>query len=210
MHIPTIYKENIESHQEYVDLSDDKLHHLIKVLRIANNSPVKISTGEGTLYIGTMEKNKIKITSKETHERNNKVNIFIPVMKNKDRFRFMIEKLTELNTNSITIGKTEYSQKVNIKKEKINSWVISSIEQSGTPFIPKIDIVERLDFNFFNHALDIKGKEISTNINQKNIAIGPEGGWSEAELSKFSYTSNINEFTFRTETAAIVAVSLMV
>ena len=28
-------------------------------------------------------KNKIKITSKETHERNNKVNIFIPVMKNK-------------------------------------------------------------------------------------------------------------------------------
>ena len=51
MHIPTIYKENIESHQEYVDLSDDKLHHLIKVLRIANNSPVKISTGEGTLYI---------------------------------------------------------------------------------------------------------------------------------------------------------------
>ena len=178
MHIPTIYKENIESHQEYVDLSDDKLHHLIKVLRIENNSPVKISNGEGTLFIGTMEKNKIKITSKETHERNNKVNIFIPVMKNKDRFRFMIEKLTELNTNSITIGKTEYSQKVN--------------------------------FNFFNHALDIKGKEISTNINQKNIAIGPEGGWSEAELSKFSYTSNINEFTFRTETAAIVAVSLMV
>ena len=51
MHIPTIYKENIESHQEYVDLSDDKLHHLIKVLRIANNSPVKISTGEGTLYL---------------------------------------------------------------------------------------------------------------------------------------------------------------
>ena len=107
-------------------------------------------------------------------------------MKNKDRFRFMIEKLTELNTNSITIGKTEYSQKVNIKKEKINSWIISSVEQSGTPFIPKIDIVERLDFNFFNHALDIKGKEISTNINQKNIAIGPEGGWSEAELSKLT------------------------
>ena len=44
MHTPTIYKENIESHPEYVDLSDDKLHHLIKVLRIANNSPVKIST----------------------------------------------------------------------------------------------------------------------------------------------------------------------
>ncbi len=210
MHTPTIYKEKIESHPEYVDLSDDKLHHLINVLRIGNNSPVKISNGEGTLYIGTIEKNKIKITAKELHERKNKVNIFIPVMKNKDRFRFMIEKLTELNTNSITIGNTQYSQKANIKKDKISSWVISSVEQSGTPFIPKIDIVEKLDFNFFNHALDIKGKEISKNLNQKNIAIGPEGGWSEAELSKFSDTSNINEFTFRTETSAIVAVSLMV
>ena len=51
---------------------------------------------------------------------------------------------------------------------------------------------------------------MNDNLSFQNIAIGPEGGWSQDELNKFSYTSSINEFTFRTETAAIVAVSLMI
>ena len=74
---------------------------------------------------------------------------------------------------------------------------------------PDLQICDQIDFNKFNHALDIRGKDISDNLSYTNIAIGPEGGWSEDELDKFSYTSSINEFTFRTETAAIVAVSLM-
>ena len=122
----------------------------------------------------------------------------------------MIEKLGELNVNSITIGPTDYSQKANVNTDKVISWLVSSVEQSGTPFIPKFEICEEIDFNKFNHGLDICGKKINDNLSFQNIAIGPEGGWSQDELNKFSYTSSINEFTFRTETAAIVAVSLMI
>ena len=122
----------------------------------------------------------------------------------------MIEKLGELNVNSITVGPTDYSQKINIKSEKIFNWLVSSIEQSGSPFIPDFETCDEIDFNKFNHALDITGQNLKDNLSYTNIAIGPEGGWSEDELDKFSYTSTINEFTFRTETAAIVAVSLMI
>ena len=114
------------------------------------------------------------------------------------------------NTFLVVPNTTDYSQKTNVNTDKVISWLVSSVEQSGTPFIPKFEICEEIDFNKFNHGLDICGKNINDNQSFQNIAIGPEGGWSQDELNKFSYTSSINEFTFRTETAAIVAVSLMI
>ena len=210
MHIPTIYNKDIEKSDESITLNDDKLHHLNKVLRVKNNSPIKVTNGKRLMYFGKFEDNKVKITSKKEYQRGKSINIFIPPIQDKNRFRFMIEKLGELNVNSITIAPTDYSQKVNVNSEKIFNWLVSSIEQSGTPFIPDLELCDEIDFSKFNHALDIRGKNLKDNLSFTNIAIGPEGGWSEDELDKFSYTSNINEFTFRTETAAIVAVSLMI
>lgn len=210
MHVPTIYNTDIDESYDELVLNDDKLHHLINVLRIRNNSPIKISNGKGILFFGKLKDNNIQISSKKEYKRDKTINIFVPPIQDKTRFRFMIEKLGELNVNSITIGPTDYSQKANVNTDKVISWLVSSVEQSGTPFIPKFEICEEIDFNKFNHGLDICGKKINDNLSFQNIAIGPEGGWSQDELNKFSYTSSINEFTFRTETAAIVAVSLMI
>jgi len=210
MHIPTIYNKDIGESDESLILNDDKLHHLNKVLRIKNNSPIKLTNGKGLMYFGKFQDNKVKINSKKEYQREKSINIFIPPIQDKNRFRFMIEKLGELSVNSITIAPTDYSQKVNLNSEKIFNWLVSSIEQSGTPFIPDLVLCDEIDFTKFNHALDIRGENLNDNLSFTNIAIGPEGGWSEDELDKFSYTSNINEFTFRTETAAIVAVSLMI
>ena len=209
MYIPTIYNKDIDETSYSLALNDDKLHHIKNVLRVKNNSPIKVSNGIGLMYFGKFKDNKVEINSKKEYKREKSVNILIPPIQDKTRFRFMIEKLGELSVNSITIAPTDYSQKVNINTDKIFNWLVSAIEQSGTPFFPNIEICDQIDFNKFNHALDIRGKVLSDNLSHTNIAIGPEGGWSEDELDKFSYTSSINEFTFRTETAAIVAVSLM-
>ena len=209
MYIPTIYNKDIDETSYSLALNDDKLHHIKNVLRVKNNSPIKVSNGIGLMYFGKFKDNKVEINSKKEYKREKSINILIPPIQDKTRFRFMIEKLGELSVNSITIASTDYSQKVNINTDKIFNWLVSAIEQSGTPFFPDLQICDQIDFNKFNHALDIRGKDISDNLSYTNIAIGPEGGWSEDELDKFSYTSSINEFTFRTETAAIVAVSLM-
>ena len=209
MFIPTIYNKDIDETSYSLALNDEKLHHIKNVLRVKNNSPIKVSNGIGLMYFGKFKDNKVEINSKKEYKREKSVNILIPPIQDKTRFRFMIEKLGELSVNSITIAPTDYSQKVNINTDKIFNWLVSAIEQSGTPFFPDLQICDQIDFNKFNHALDIRGKVLSDNLSHTNIAIGPEGGWSEDELDKFSYTSSINKFTFRTETAAIVAVSLM-
>ena len=43
MHVPTIYNTDIDESYDELVLNDDKLHHLFNVLRVRNNSPIKIS-----------------------------------------------------------------------------------------------------------------------------------------------------------------------
>jgi 16S rRNA (uracil1498-N3)-methyltransferase len=209
MHIPTIFDANYESSKEDYVLSEEKLHHLNNVLRVKDGSDVMVTNGEGIISHGKISNLKVDIFETITHQRNNELNIFIAKLQDKTRMRQLIEKLTELGVKSITIGPTKNSQKVNIDTKKLNTWIIGAIEQSGIPFIPKVNLENKLDFNKFQHTFDITGKSLKKNIEFSNFAIGPEGGWSKDELKNFRYISKLSDFTLRSDTAAIVAVSLM-
>ena len=209
MHIPTIFDPNYESSKEDYILSKEKVHHLNNVLRVKNGSYVMITNGEGIISHGKINNSKVDICETVTHKRNNELNIFIAKLQDKTRMRQLIEKLTELGVKSITIGPTMNSQKVNIDAKKVNTWIIGAIEQSGIPFVPKVILEDKLDFNKFQHTFDITGKSLKKNIEHTDFAIGPEGGWSMEELKKFRYISKLSDFTLRSDTAAVVAVSLM-
>ena len=209
MHIPTIFDNDYEGDIERYSISDEKFHHLEKVLRIKNDSIVKLTNGRGLISSGRISNKFITISETELKQRENKVNIFIAKLHDKTRMRLLIEKLTELGVQSITIAPTENSQKINITPEKINSWIIGAIEQSGAPFAPELLIEKKIDFDKFPHSFDISGDNISNNIKLKNFAIGPEGGWSKEELERFKHISKLSNFTLRSDTAALVAVSLM-
>ena len=143
------------------------------------------------------------------NQKPNLIKIFIPFLREKNRFRYLIEKIVELNVAEIHIGETHNTQKINIKSEKIESWAVSAIEQSGSPFYPKIIYSKYIDFDLFDTCFDISGEQISTQAkNINNFAIGPEGGWSKEELKNFKFKFMLTEFNLRSETAAITALSL--
>ena len=209
MHIPTVFvSDKLDTFNE-LQLSDEKLHHLKNVLRMKDMDEIKISNGKGKLYYGNLDGNIVTLKSSEEFERKNEIDIFVSFIQDKDRLRFIIEKLTELSVNSISFGPTDHSQKIKVDFDKLNKWSISAVEQSGNAFKPDIFITNNLDFEKFNHGLDITGKNIIENNSIKNIAIGPEGGWSDNEKDSFKYLSNIGDFTLRTETASILGVSLL-
>tara|TARA_Y100000592_G_C5474539_1_gene321485 strand:+ start:1796 stop:2428 length:633 start_codon:yes stop_codon:yes gene_type:complete len=209
MHIPTVFVSNkLDTFNELL-LSDEKLHHLKNVLRMKDMDEIKISNGKGKLHYGNLDGNIVTLKSSEEFERKNEIDIFVSFIQDKDRIRFIIEKLTELSVNSISFGPTDHSQKIKVDFDKLNKWSISAVEQSGNAFKPDIFITNNLDFEKFNHGLDITGENIIENNSIKNIAIGPEGGWSDNEKDSFKYLSNIGDFTLRTETASILGVSLL-
>ena len=194
MFTPTIFLPEVSSIEKNVSLNDSKVHHLKNVLRIKDFDNVNISNGFGELFLGRLVKD----------------HIFVPFLREKNRFRFMIEKLVELNVYRLFIGKTENTQNTKVDSEKIYNWAASAVEQSGTPFFPKIEITDNIDYTIFSVCFDISGdtfKKEKANIN--TFAIGPEGGWTKEELSNFQYKYKISDFSLRTDTAAITAVSLV-
>ena len=118
MFIPTIYIENIKSENKSIEISGNKLHHLKNVLRIRDEDKINISNGKGLVFYGNFVNNCVKINKSRMYERQNSLKIFIPYLRERNRFRFLIEKLTELNVNEIHIGMTENAQNTNYNKSK--------------------------------------------------------------------------------------------
>ena len=210
MFTPTIYIPNCDLDSDYITLDDSKLHHLKNVLRMKNEDNVNISNGNGKLLIGKLSKNDVKVSSKKDYVRNHETKIFVPALREKNRFRYMIEKLVELNVSKLVIGKTENSQNTRIEADRISNWAISAVEQSGSPFFPDIEVTEEIDFSIFRTCFDISGEPINKDTDKVDtFAIGPEGGWSPKELANFEIKYKITDFNLRSETAAVCAVSLI-
>ncbi len=210
MFTPTIYIPNCDLDSDYITLDDSKLHHLKNVLRMKNEDNVNISNGNGKLLIGKLSKNDVKVSSKKDYVRNHETKIFVPALREKNRFRFMIEKLVELNVSKLVIGKTENSQNTRLEADRISNWAISAVEQSGSPFFPDIEVTEEIDFSIFRTCFDISGEPINKVTDKVDtFAIGPEGGWSPKELANFEIKYKITDFNLRSETAAVSAVSLI-
>jgi len=210
MFTPTIFLPEINSNEKSISLDDSKVHHLKNVLRIKEFDSVNISNGVGELFQGHFVKDSVEIISQKKYLRKNEISIFVPHLREKNRFRFMIEKLVELNVSRLFIGKTQNTQNTKVDIKKIYNWAISAVEQSGTPFFPKIEITDSINYKIFNSCFDISGDKFDKEkANVNTFAIGPEGGWTNDELSNFKYKYKISDFSLRTETAAISAVSLL-
>ena len=209
MFVPTIYIENSNNNIS-IEVSDKKLHHLNQVLRLRDGDKVNISDGKGLISYGNFINNCVEIKNSKMYQRQNNLKIFVPYLREKNRFRFLIEKLTELNVNEIYIGITKNTQNTNYSKSKIQEWVISALEQSGSAYLPELFFSENINFSVFTTCFDISGESFDKKTEKpNNFAIGPEGGWTDEELSKFQHKIKMSEFSLRTETAAITAVSLM-
>jgi 16S rRNA (uracil1498-N3)-methyltransferase len=209
MFIPTVYTPGVDIENTKIILSESKLHHIKNVLRIRENNEINISNGKGHIMFGKLKENFVLIDKVKEFQKPKNVKVFIPFLREKNRFRYLIEKLVELNVSELHIGETQNTQKINIKSEKIDSWVVSAIEQSGSPFYPNIIYSKYVDFDIFDTCFDISGDQITNNKNITNFAIGPEGGWSKEELKNFKFKFMLTEFNLRSETAAITALSLI-
>ena len=69
MFIPTIFNPDIHESDELVEIGDDKLHHIKKVLRKENGSELKVTNGQGLILQGKLHNRNVEISSKNIYNR---------------------------------------------------------------------------------------------------------------------------------------------
>ncbi|API86474.1 16S rRNA (uracil(1498)-N(3))-methyltransferase [Francisella uliginis] len=227
----------ISNNTKNLSISGEYYNYFKNVLRLKKNDIVELFNDlDGLQYktkILNVNNKSIDlevISSKEIKNENPyQINLYQSLIKN-ENFELVIQKATELGVNNIYPIITEFTNHKFDKKgfdKKIERWnkiAISATEQCGRVFIPKlhtptnlhdIDINTRsLNFTLCPYSRTIEDiKYQIENHSEFNIFIGPEGGFSENEMSYFKESNfsmiNLGKRILKAETAPINIISII-
>ena len=211
-----------------VVLSEQESHHAIKVRRMKQGDEVMLLNGMGAKILGILQQPNHKasiITVKSVTQAQAPkyyINIAVALPKG-DRQKQMLDMLAQLGVASITPllcdhSVSQYSEKV---AQRWKRTLLEACKQSENPFLPKIyaaqspfDFIEKRTSDNLIYYADMNGDSIPTidiqdDIKYISILIGPEGGYSDSELSmlekKHISKLKLSRYILRVETAAIAA-----
>ncbi|ALR29323.1 rRNA methyltransferase [Chryseobacterium sp. IHB B 17019] len=208
-----------------VIINDEEQQHIVKVLRMKNGEEIHVTNGKGTLASGKLviegKRANIEVAEIKTDypDFNPKLHIAIAPTKNIDRIEFFVEKAVEMGISEITFLQTEKTERKNINIDKIRKQAIAASKQSLRFHFPVInDLTKLTDFlkninpenTFVAHChenLERIGLKEIPNLEQITFLIGPEGDFSEKEISHLANNKikavSLGSQRLRTETAGI-------
>ena len=182
-----------------VIISDkDKLHHLNNVLRIKVGVDILLFNSNGQYCLSNLSEISKRNASLEIKERGvyqkpHEVELAICWLK-KDALEDAVNNAIQLGISKIHFVKSEYAQNPSdLTKSRFQKLLISAMEQSNHFLMPDIyeypsieDFIERnQDIRKYGFTLKGEFTESEQSIEKKCLYfIGPEGGFSEKEISE--------------------------
>ncbi len=211
-------------------LDGPEAHHLATVCRLRPGDQVCLFNGNGQQYparvTGVARREiSLEITVAEAPERELAFTLEVAApMPKGDRSQFLIEKLTELGATCFVPLKCQFSNSHprESKRDKLERYVIEASKQCGRNVLMKIDDIADWqaycgrgnpgELRILAHPSATQGATAMTGGQSTRIAVGPEGGFTDEELSlALSHgwqTLSLGPRILRVETAAIVLTAL--
>jgi 16S rRNA (uracil1498-N3)-methyltransferase len=132
--------------EKVFSLSEETSKHISLVLRKKVNDEFYVTDGKGTkAHVKIIDINKknciVEIISSETIENNTepKLHIAIAFTKNNARMEWFLEKACEMGIAEISPLITKRSEKIHLKKDRVEKILISAMLQSKQFFLPKLN-----------------------------------------------------------------------
>ena len=224
MHI--FYTPDISS--DSYTLSETESKHCIRVLRLEKGDEITLVDGRGGFFSAEISDPNpkhctVNVVKSELNFglRNFQVHVAIAPTKNIERIEWFLEKATEIGIDRVTPLLCRYSERKEIKTDRLEKVMVSVMKQSLKAFLPHLDPLTRFnDFvsqsyngqKFIAHceeqSRDLLKNKIVTGENYL-ILIGPEGDFSNEEIELAIQAGfhpvSLGESRLRTETAGIVA-----
>ena len=126
-------------------LSKEESQHCIKVLRKKKNDIIRVTNGKGSIYITKITSIENEIVHLENLKnefilnRKTKIHIAIAPPKNRIRFEWFLEKVTEIGVDIITPLLCTNSERNQINLTRSQKILISAMKQSNNSILPQIN-----------------------------------------------------------------------
>ena len=186
-------------------VSINQWRHLNKVLRLREEDTVTYTDGLGAMGRGQLGRQEILRGEETTLPPPKALTIAAAPPDNKDRQRFLVEKLSELGVTRLRWLRTAYGSNRPASPPKVFSWVLAALEQSRGAWLMEVD-ADMVEW------ADLEGRVVVCDQNgdgppdaADTVVVGPEGGWGPDEVPTRLETWSLGPNVLRTETAAIVA-----
>ena len=220
---------------EMTELPQEEAQHAAKVLRLVPGDEVFLMDGVGTFYRAelTLVSQKhclynILETLPQEKAWHGNTRLAIAPTKNIDRIEWMVEKSTEIGFDGVTFLDCKFSERRQIRTDRIEKIVTSAAKQSRKPFFPTVG--DMVDFRKFIAECKSEHKYICHCYNEIErsdfykvladvdataditVMVGPEGDFSIDEvqyaLDRGFQSVTLGDFRLRTETAGLVAMTM--
>lgn len=210
----------------------DLIKQIRKVFRMRVGDRLILSDGnlnEAECRISKYKKESLSLeildVKQNVAERNKRIILFCSILKG-GNFEIALQKATEVGVSEIIPLLCKRTVKLKVRKERLEKIIREAAEQSGRGIVPILGEAMNFDDaaiyaagNSSNYLFDMEGKSVletivfgKENAGSVGVFIGPEGGWEEQELESAKEKGfkiiSLSDFTFRAETAAIIATYL--
>ena len=214
-------------------MEGDAAHHLGRVLRAQTGQLYELSDGE-RVWLGRIEnvgRDRVQFALVEELPAVHpgvEVTLLLAVVKF-DAFEWALEKATELGVSTIVPLAAERSEKallaaVKKRSERWQKILVEASQQSRRLRVPVLDDLIRPESAFASDRVGLRVvlSERATASPLRNVlqgqqatkailAIGPEGGWTDAEFADAQSSgfleASLGRLILRTETAVIAALA---
>ena len=203
-HIPHVVVGTPWENSE-LELSVVQWRHLTKVLRMKRGKPLTYTDGLGRIGEGALSDHSIRRGEEGEIEPLVELTIAVAPPSNKDRQRYLVEKLAELGVSRLQWLRTTHGANRAPNAAKVFSWVSAAVEQSRGAWLMETtpDLVKWSDLEQPAVVCDPDGSPLG--IRPRTVVIGPEGGFSDDEVPDDLTRWTLGRNVLRVETAAVVA-----
>ncbi len=222
------YHPEVFTDASIITLGEEESKHLARVLRLGEGEMIHLTNGMGTMAQAEIieshpKHSEVQITELEGNygARPFKVHIAMGPTKNNSRFEWFLEKATEIGIEEITPIICEYSERRQIKTERLQKILLAAMKQSLKAKLPLLN--EPIPFrefiqenrettNFIAYCSEEYRTSLGSSVvpgDDTLVLIGPEGDFSPSEvqyaLQNGFLPVSLGPSRLRTETAAVVA-----
>ncbi len=213
-HVPHLYLPG-PYRGERIGTDETIRRHLEKVLRSEGPLRVTYTDGSGLSGKGVYDDGWVLRGKERTEPPPPPVTIAVASPKNRNRARFIVEKLVELGVGRLLWLETERSEGRTPRIEKASAWAQAALEQCRGSWmlevVGPVAVGEVADFGTVIVA-DKDGVAVADLdlADESVLCVGPEGGFTFDELPTGATRVKLGQNVLRVETAAIVGAALLI